>query len=64
MPHTTGLKVFRNKSHAGCASPCTNIVACQGAIAPGPQWEESSAKILVGLTQLWIQNGVRYWGYL
>ncbi len=41
-----------------------NQVACVSESAPGPAWELADATILDGLTQLWIQAGVRYYGYL
>jgi hypothetical protein len=33
-------------------------------VAPGPAWELCDATILDGLSQLWMQAGVRYYGHL
>ena len=42
----------------------TNIVACQAEVKPDDSWIETDDSILAGLTQLYIANNVRYFGYL
>lgn len=58
------MNTYRNKNHTKRDYETTNVVACVSESAPGPAWELADATILDGLTQLWIQAGVRYYGYL
>ena len=62
---------FKNKHFTKRDYEATNIVACEivdegGAIRP--EWTgfyvSASESVLDGLTPLWIESGVRYWGYL
>jgi len=50
---------------------CTNIVMCQSDVNPkeaGDQrnidWKETDQPIPAGMVQLWICDGVRYFGYM
>lgn len=59
------MKTFRNTAFTRRDYECTNIVACQTESAPaGQHWEECDESILDGLDQLWIESGVRYFGYM
>ena len=58
------MKTYRNTNFTKRDYEGTNIVACQAEQAPGEAWELATEGILNGLTQLWIQGGVRYFGYL
>jgi hypothetical protein len=43
----------------------TNIVACMAEAAPTPDWVPSDrSETLKGLTYLWTEAGVQYYGYL
>lgn len=58
------MKTFRNTNFTKRNYECSNVVACQGSVAPGPQWVECGESILANLQQLWLTNGVRYFGWL
>jgi hypothetical protein len=62
------MNVYRNTRYAMRNYECTNVVACVADKKPSPQWAECSETeaetILEKLTPLWIENGVRYYGYL
>ncbi len=58
------MKTFRNARFTKRDYECTNIVACQADAAPGDNWTECDASVLDGLMQLYIQAGVRYFGFL
>jgi hypothetical protein len=69
------MRVFRNKSFTKRDYEATNVVACtivdDGAKVPDNfeltedslLWGEDEAA-LAGLTPLWIEGGIRYWGWL
>lgn len=59
-----GMKTFRNKNFTERDYECTNLVACRAETAPAGNWEECEDSVLFGLTQLYIQAGVRYFGWL
>jgi hypothetical protein len=58
------MTTFRNKHFARRDYECTNIVACQGESAPNEDFIPADDSILEKLTMLWIQGGVKYYGYL
>jgi hypothetical protein len=58
------MKTFKNVNFTRRDGECTNVVACQAEQPPGAQWVECDPAILAGLDQLWIQAGVRFFGYL
>jgi hypothetical protein len=60
----SSLRVFRNVNFIKRDYECTNVVACQAEVRPGPEWVEADPAILAKLTQLWILGDVRYFGYL
>jgi hypothetical protein len=64
MNGTQHSKTYRNINFARRNYECTNIVACVADAAPGENWQECDETILRGLTQLWIEKGVRYFGWL
>ena len=60
--------VYLNRAFKKRDYECTQIVACQPldsgtAIIP-EGYDPAPASILIGLTPLWTQGGVRYFGYL
>ena len=61
------MRVFRNKNFTKRNYECTNIVACQ-IIDEGAKvaedFELADESILFGLTPLWIERGIQYWGRL
>lgn len=59
------MKTFRHPRWTGKRDyECTNVCACQAETAPDAEWIEDSGAIAPNMTQLWIERGVRYWGYL
>lgn len=61
------MTTFRNKNFVKRDYECTNVVACVADTAPetpDDRWVETDDSILAGLTQLWIERGVRYFGYM
>lgn len=58
------MKTFKNTSFKKRDYECTNVVACQAASAPEGTWVECDESVLTGLKQLWMVNGVRFFGYL
>lgn len=55
---------FRNTRFTKRDYECTNVVACEAEAAPDARWEECSPDVLAGLTHLWTERGVRFYGYL
>jgi len=64
MTTATALKTFRNTKFTKRDYECSNVVACQAETAPGPQWVECDESFLAKMDRLWIQGGVRYFGWL
>lgn len=58
------MQTFKNKHFTKRDYECSNIVACVAETAPDDNYVPADATVLEGLTQLWIQSGVRYYGYL
>lgn len=58
------MQTFRNKNFTKRDYEATNVVACVAAEAPGENWEPCADSIIDGLTQLFIERDVRYFGYL
>ena len=58
------MATFKNKHFTRRNRDCTNVVACVTETKPDKNYIESDETVLYGLTQLWIENGVRYYGYL
>ena len=61
------MTVFKNKNFTKRDYEATNIVACVAEAAPQTsdnRWQPADEAALNGLTQLWIENGVRFYGYL
>jgi hypothetical protein len=56
--------VFKNKNYTKRDYETTNIVACVADIAPNENWIESDESALTGLTQLWTQSGVTFYGHM
>lgn len=61
------MTTFKNTKWNGKRDyECTNVVACVAEQTPkdGMEWEPVDESFLFGKTQLWIQAGVRYYGWL
>lgn len=58
------LRVFANPHFLERSYEHTNIVAVEATQAPANNWTEADRSKLDGLTKLWTQAGVTYWGYL
>lgn len=60
------MKTFKNKNFKKRNYDCTNVVFCQTENTPDANWiecEEIDIELL-GCYSLYIQDGVRYFGYL
>lgn len=60
------MKTFKNKQFKRRDYETTNVVFCQAESAPNDNWMECAADEMAKTTvsQLWIQGGVRYFGWL
>lgn len=60
------MKTYKNKNFKTRDYEATNVVACQGNEAPNANWIEANESIIqeMKLNQLWIENNVRYFGWL
>jgi hypothetical protein len=58
------MKTFKNKNFTKRNYECTNVVFCQAETAPDANWVECNENEIGNCQQLWLQNGVRYFGYL
>ncbi len=57
------MKTFKNKNFKKRDYETTNVVFCQSEKAPNENWIECDESE-INCTQLWIENGVKYFGYL
>ena len=64
-------QIFKNKNFTKRDYEATNIVACEIVKEGGkirPEWNTcylpADESTLAGLTALWIENGIQYWGWL
>jgi hypothetical protein len=60
----SSTKTFRNVAFTKRNYECTNVVACIADAAPGPNWVECDPETLTGLTKLYCQGGVSFYGYM
>ena len=60
------MKTFKNKNFKTRNYECTNIVFCQAETAPESKWIECNENEieLLKCKSLYIEDGVRYLGYL
>ena len=58
------MTTYRNTKFTTRDHECTNIVACVAAAAPTSFWDAADESILLGLTKLYTQAGVTYYGHL
>lgn len=59
------MKTYRNKHFTKRNYETTNVVACQAEKNPDPaKWVEADESILVGLTPLWTERGVKLFGHM
>jgi hypothetical protein len=61
---TTTMKTFRNTNWTRRDYEGTNVIFCQAEEAPKAYWVECDEVEIGKCQQLWIQDGVRYFGYL
>lgn len=57
------MKIFKNKNFKKRDYEQTNLVFCQAEKAPTENWIECDESE-INCNQLWIENGVKYFGYL
>ena len=59
-------KTFKNKNYKKRDYESTNKIACTAVEAPNENWIECDKDIIedMNLTQLYMENSVRYYGYL
>lgn len=57
------MKTFKNTQYKNINTELSNIVFCQSETAPNENWTEVD-ETENNLNQLYMQNGVRYFGYL
>ena len=58
------MKTFKNKNFSKRDYETTNVIFCQAEQAPDANWIECNENEIGNCEQLWLQNGVRYFGYL
>lgn len=61
------MEVFRNKNFTKRNYECTNVVACSRVDddAKLPEnYEPAPESLIENLTPLWIEGGIRYWGWM
>lgn len=58
------MNTYRNTKFTTRNYDCTNVVACVADSAPAAHWEVCDDSILCGLTKLYLQAGVAYYGHL
>jgi hypothetical protein len=61
--------IFKNKNFNKRDYEATNVVACEAEVAPDENWIPAPSGFLgtllsKGAQQLWIQGGVKYFGWL
>lgn len=61
------MQVYRNTLFVKRNYDCTNIAACSvvddGAKIP-EHYEPADESLIANMTPLWIESGIRYWGWL
>ncbi len=69
--HKDAMKTYRNANFTKRNYDCTNVVMCQTEGNPKEQgdmrninWTETEEAVPANMTQLWVCQGVRYFGYL
>jgi hypothetical protein len=59
------MKTFKNTRFTTRTAECTNVVFCQGESPPENYVEVDEIELdLSGCEQLYIQNGIKFFGYL
>ncbi len=58
------MKTFKNKNFISRNYEGMNVVFCVAIAAPDGNWIETSESIPASMVQLWIQDGVRYFGWM
>ncbi len=60
--------IYRNKHYRGRNYECTNVIACEpiddGAMPDRTNWVYDPSYPIDKLTALYVENGIRYYGYL
>jgi len=60
------MTTFKNKNFTKRNYECTNVVFCQAVTAPNDNWIECNESEIkaIGCYGLYVQDGVRYFGWL
>jgi len=58
------MNTYKNINFVKRNYECSNVVACKAEKRPNESYVLADESILNGLTQLWMENGIRYFGYL
>jgi hypothetical protein len=61
------MKTFKNKNFTKRDYEATNVVACvaeQAPVTTDNRWQPANESVLDGLELLYVQAGVRYYGYM
>lgn len=58
------MATFKNKNFTKRDYECTNKVCCVAQVAPDSNWIPCDESELDGLTRLYIQGDVQFYGYL
>lgn len=61
------MATFKNKNFVKRDYEATNVVACvadEAPASPDGRWVASHDALVVGLTPLWIESGVQYFGHM
>lgn len=61
------MATFKNKNFTKRNYECTNIVVCvadKAPVTPDNRWQPVDESALNGLEPLYVQAGVRYYGYM
>jgi hypothetical protein len=58
------MNTYKHKNFTKRDYKCTNVVACVSKSAPNDNYIPFDESILTGLSSLWMENGVKYYGYL
>jgi hypothetical protein len=58
------MNTYKNKNYTSRNYECTNIVCCEASEAPNANWVACDGSELDNLSQLYLENGIRYYGYL
>ncbi len=58
------MATFKNKNFITRNYECTSVIACTADVAPNDNYKLADEAVLEGLTHLYTESGVRYFGHL